>query len=136
MNYGRYFWFDNAASDIARGITVFGYRPDGDNVFPVYLTISEDRVEFNVVSTSENGQILSLPLRDNLVRDLSDSLVGAYSKTFIMPCFERFLKSKDTSLDTRGYFSTFFEFKKESFINSGDNFPLAKLVLDFLFDLS
>ncbi|XBD74436.1 hypothetical protein ABFY27_16835 [Akkermansia massiliensis] len=62
MDYGRYFKLDSEASDLAAGIAVFRYRADGETDSPIYAALTHLGIEFNIVGTAINSQLLHLPL--------------------------------------------------------------------------
>ena len=148
MDYGRYFKLDMDASDIGRGIAVFRYRPDGETDSPVYMNVTDHDVEFHVVSAKTNNKELYIPLEGNLDRNIDETLADAFTRAILIPDMPPSAKALAAEADQRGYFAPFFRFGKRVggaphpwtrwkrwTADKDDLFPLAKLVLDFLFDL-
>lgn len=145
MDYGRYFKLDGDASDITAGIAVFRYRADGETDCPIYVALTKLGIEFNIVGTAINSQLLYLPLDDNLAeRGLSTILARNFRRKVPVSELEGNALFRTGDADRRGYFSVFFNFGKgirESShpwnLWSSDKTSVSpsKLILDFLFDL-
>ena len=145
MDYGRYFQFDTTASDISRGIVVFRYRHDGENESPIYATVTDNGVMFDIVGQGTSGRVLHITLDETLDRSIAATLTESFNRTISIMDPGAFAESETTDADRRGYFATFFGgMKKNARVphpwkrwteRKNDEFPLAKLILDFLFDL-
>lgn len=145
MDYGRYFKLDGDASDIEACIAVFRYRADGETDSPIYAALTDLGIEFNIVGTTTNSRLLHLPLDDNLAEGNLDTILAKnfYRKVPISEPDGNAL-SQTEEAGQRGYFPVFFNsgrgVRKSShpwnlWRTDKTSIPLAKLVLDFLFDL-
>ena len=149
MDFGRYFSLDTDASDIGRGLAVFRYRPDGETDSAVYAIITDTSMEFHIAGKGTNSRVLNLPLEEDLDRSLDTMLAESFTLNVPIPDKASFNKNGSEG-DQRGYFTTFFDFGKKKggkkiadashpwkcwADDSNGDLPLAKLVLDFLFDL-
>lgn len=145
MDYGRYFKLDSEASDLAAGIAVFRYRADGETDSPIYAALTHLGIEFNIVGTAINSQLLHLPLDDNLSEgDIGMILARNFNRKVPIPELEGYTLFQTSDADWRGYFSVFFNSGKgirdsihpwNLWSNDKTSISLAKLILDFLFDL-
>lgn len=144
MDYGRYFKLDAEASAIGRGLVVFRYRPDGETDSPVYAAITGQSIDFDVVGEKTNARVLSVPLEENLERSLSTTLAEDFNRSVKIPEMAVCAASQTDCGDYLGYFATFFKREKNAkkpghpwslWASNKTSLPLAKLVLDFLFDL-
>jgi len=146
MDYGRYFRLDADASDTEAGITVFRYRPDGRTDSPVYAAFTDHGVEFYAVGQVTNGQVLRIPLDENFEGDIGAILSKSFRLTLRISEMREYVASPMETGDPGGYFAAFFNSGKG--IKPSDtthpwnlwktdktSLPLAKLALDFLYDL-
>ena len=144
MDYGRYFKRDADASAIGRGLVIFRYRPDGETDSPVYVAITGQSIDFDVVGEKTNARVLRIPLEENLERSLATTLAEAFNRSVLIPELAAYEVSRADGGDHRGYFATFFKREKNAkqsghpwnlWASDKTTLPLAKLILDFLFDL-
>ena len=151
MYYGRYFRLDTDVANIEKGVAVFRYCPDGKTNCGVYATFSDDEIVFHfnarVDDTINNATILHIPMDDNIEHSFADTVTKAFhSKIDIGDVTAQPQENPHLS-----YYSTFpFATNSKSAKNgkkrrsmrkmditspASDQFPVRKLILDFLFDL-
>ncbi len=145
MDNGRYFRLDTDASIIEQGLAIFRYRPDGERDCSIYATITAESVDFDVVSVLGSSRALTIPLGDTLDLSLAATLARNFRHVISFPEFLPFAAAMSEHGDKRGYFATFVDCGKgikepshpwTRWVHSKkDELPLAKLILDFLFDL-
>lgn len=145
MDYGRYFKLDGDASDIAAGIAVFRYRADGETDSPIYAAFTNLGIEFNIVGARTNSKLLHLPLDDNLSEgDPGAILARNFHRKVPISELDGGPLFLPGDADWRGYFAAFFNsgkgIKESShpwnlWSTDKTSVSLAKLVLDFLYDL-
>lgn len=145
MDYGRYFRLDADASIIDHGLAVFRYRPDGEKDSSLYVTITATTINFDVVSTKGNSRVLTIPLKQNLEGSLAATLAENFKHVVSFPEMITYSSSVPSDDDNRDFFAAFFDFGKGTkstsppwiYLKNNEKYdlPLAKLVLDFLFDL-
>lgn len=112
MNYGRFFSLDTEASQLINGVTVFNYRglknksvcilhENIRDKYPVYVSLSQERVSFHVhnieenidrseeeevISTKQhtNSLVLSLPISANLeIKDnLTENIINIFKNKY------------------------------------------------------
>ena len=82
MYHGRYYRLDTDVANIEKGIAVFRYCPDGKTDSGIYVTFSDDEIEFyfnsRVDDTIKNATILTIPLDDNTDRSFASTVTDAF----------------------------------------------------------
>ena len=147
MYHGHYFKLDTDVANIEKGIAIFRYCPDGKTDSDVYVTFSNDEIEFNSIGNDTNkaAMVLIIPIDENIGRSFASTVTEA----FHWKVDDVMTISQDIS--HLSYYSTFYfginskhvkYWKKPS--SKGKIYgspsiptplPVRKLILDFLFDL-
>ncbi|MDR3088909.1 MAG: hypothetical protein LBU39_03730 [Desulfobulbaceae bacterium] len=146
MEHGRYFRLDDDAAT-GRKLAVFRYRPDGERDSPMYVAFDGQNIDFFVVGATTNSLLLRIPLDDGA----TDALNEAFKRRVDIPEMADYA-ALGGGATGRGYCATFFAVERKGASADaaskrprclvGDAFgpgkiltPLAKMALDFLFDL-
>ena len=147
MYHGHYFRLDTDITSIEKGVTVFRYCPDGKADSDIYVTFSDDEIEFNSIGgdTNRNATILCIPVDENIDRSFADTVTEAYHWEV------EEVTTNPQELSHLSYYSTFYFGRNSKHLkywkkprsskriygslSIPEPLSVRKIILDFLFDL-